>query len=498
MTDRRHGLSKSRLISHLQCPKRLWLQVFKPEVAEAGDGARRRMASGIQAGEVARDMFPGGHLVDEPDIAAALYTTRALLDAEIRIPIYEAALDCDGVLVFTDILVPEDGGWHLVEVKSSSTVKDYQKPDATVQTWVARQAGVNITRTSIACIHNKFVYPGGGDYRGLFYLTDISAVVNGRLAEVGEWVRDSRATLAGSEPDIQVGDQCFTPFDCPFHEYCRPPEAKRPEHPLSDLPNARKLVAALLEQGYEDLREVPVELLTNGIHQRIQQAAISGEAFVSDTVQGVLAAWAYPRYYLDFETIQFTVPIWAGTSPFQQIPFQWSCHIESALGVLEHREFLAQGAGDPRREFAETLADLLADLVNNNGTIIAYNAGFERSRISELARQFPEFALVLTAATSHVVDLLPVARQHFYHPDMHGSWSIKYVLPAIAPELSYKGMVVADGMMAQLAFAELIADLTPDQQAQTRQALLDYCAQDTYAMVKIAHFFAGDGIDKTD
>lgn len=492
MTDRRHGLSKSRILSHVQCPKRLWLQVFKPDVGAAQGGSRWRMASGQRAGEVARGLFPGGHLVDEADTAAALNITRTLLAAETRMPIYEAALEYDGVLVYADILLPEDGGWHLVEVKSSTSIKDYQKPDATVQAWVAQRAGVHITRTSIACIDTKFVYPGDGNYQGLFYFTDITALATELGAQVGAWVDACRATLAGGEPAIVVGDQCFTPFDCPFYGYCAPPAEQLPEHPLSDLPNARKLVAALTEQGYEDLRQVPAELLTNGTHLRIHQAAISGEPYLSETVHQVVGAWAYPRFYLDFETIQFTVPIWAGTKPYQQIPFQWSCHVETAPGVLEHREFLAEGDADPRRGFAGALVALLASFDYRSGSIIAYNAGFERSRISELAREFPEFAGVLNAAIARVVDLLPVARQHFYHPEMHGSWSIKYVLPAIAPELSYKGMAVADGMMAQEAFGELLAgQLPPDQHEQKRQALRDYCEQDTYAMVKIAHFFEG-------
>ena len=146
-----------------------------------------------------------------------------------------------------------------------------------------------------------------------------------------------------------------------------------------------------------------------------------------------MAGLSYPRYYLDFETITFTAPIWVGTRPYQQIPFQWSCHVESHTGKLKHHEWLADGQQDPRRAFVESLIETIGP----RGTSLAYNASFERKRLEELASAFPEYEATLLSLMERIVDLLGIARDYYYHPDMRGSWSIKAVLPTIAPELDY-------------------------------------------------------------
>jgi len=484
MSLRPPGLSKSRIISHQQCPKRLWLQVNKKEEAEKNQNAAQMMATGTYVGEIAHRMFPNGVVVDPSNIPAALEDTKQLL-AE-KLPIFEAALQFDGVLVFVDILVPEADGFHLIEVKSSTRVKEYHIADTAIQTWVAQQSGIHITRSSVACIDNTFVYSGGGDYEGLFYLTDLTEDIAPLTGEVSCWLTVARTTLQGDEPEISIGEQCSKPFSCPFVSYCSPPYEEQPKYPVSDLPNARKLTAELLDQGYDDLSIVPRELLVSDIHKRIHQAVVSGKTYVSNEVADAVSVIKYPRYYLDFETIQHAVPIWIGTKPYQQVPFQWSCHIEFAPGELTHREFLATGHDDPRYEFSRNLLSALG----KNGAIVAYNAGFEKKVLRDLAGYLPEFAAELLIAEEMTVDLLPITRAHYYHPAMHGSWSIKYVLPTIAPELAYDEMDVADGIMAQKAFKELMENVLSDQEIEDkRQALLRYCQQDTYAMVKIVHYF---------
>ena len=484
MSLRPPGLSKSRIVSHQQCPKRLWLQVNKKEEAEENQNADQRMAAGIHAGEIAQRMFPDGVVVDPSNIPKALEDTKQLLVE--RVPIFEAVLQFDGVLVFVDMLVPEGDRFHLIEVKSSTKVKKYQIADTAVQTWVAQQSGISISRSSVACIDNAFVYPGDQNYGGLFYLTDVSDNIAPLMGKVSGWVTDARTTLKGDEPSVVIGEHCKKPFPCPFVSYCSPLDQVKPEYPVSDLPNSRKLTAELLEKGHEDLLTVPGELLVSDIHKRIHTSVVSGEAYISAEVSDVVSAIEYPRYYLDFETIQHAVPIWAGTKPYQQVPFQWSCHIESAPGELIHREFLADGHDDPRHEFSRGLLDVLG----KNGVIVAYNAGFEKSVLRNLADYLPEFANDLRRSAEMTVDLLPITRAHYYHPDMHGSWSIKYVLPTIAPELAYDGMDVADGVMAQNVFKELMeGELSGQEIEAKRQALLSYCQKDTYAMVKIAHFF---------
>ena len=187
--------------------------------------------------------------------------------------------------------------------------------------------------------------------------------------------------------------------------------------------------------------------------------------------------------------MQFVVPIWAGTRPYAQVPFQWSCHVEEEASVISHREFLADGTGDPRREFAETLVEVLG----NAGPIFVYSP-FECTCMRELANNFPDQALALNAAIGRVVDLLPIARNHYCHPEMRGSWSIKAVLPTIAPDLAYDNLAVSDGGIAQVAFGEILQpETTPERRAELREGLLRYCERDTVAMVRVARHFQGGG-----
>jgi hypothetical protein len=180
------------------------------------------------------------------------------------------------------------------------------------------------------------------------------------------------------------------------------------------------------------------------------------------------------------------VPIWAGTRPYQQVPFQWSCHIEADDGVLSHEMFLDLTGNDPSRSFAESLLKALG----RSGPIVVYNQAFEKRIIKELAERFDDLAPKLTKLLDRVVDLLPLANAHFYAPSMQGSWSIKSVLPAINPALSYAGLVdVAEGGAAQDAYSEAISTATDlTRKAQLRAALEAYCARDTEAMIVVLHF----------
>ena len=480
------GLSKSRLIAWRQCPKRLWLQINQPELAVWASAQSARIESGNHAGEVARSLWQGGVLIDSDDLSEALDDTRTALATGK--PIFEATFEHEGALIRADLLLPETGGYRLAEVKSSTKVKPYHLADAAIQAWITRQAGITLKRVEIAHIDNSFIYPGAGDYRGLFKHEDVTADIASLEAQVPEWIAGARATLAGSQPDCAPGAHCHDPFDCPFLDHCCLPEANPPQFPVELLPYGGDLPARLRAEGYADLRDVPREKLSNPKHLRVWQVTRSGQPELLPEAALTLAALAFPRYYLDFETYQFVVPEWPGTRPYAQQTFQWSCHIEAADHSLSHAAFLADGTGDPRREFAESMLVALG----STGPVIVYNAGFERGRIQELARDFPDLAPALDAVIDRIFDLLPLARANYYHPDMQGSWSIKAVLPTIAPDLAYDGLEVADGGMAQEAFAEIMnPDTTLGRYHQLRSALLQYCERDTLAMVRIAHHFEG-------
>jgi hypothetical protein len=266
---------------------------------------------------------------------------------------------------------------------------------------------------------------------------------------------------------------------------------KSPEYPLDVLYcMSAKMKEELRSRGYEDARKVPLDYL-NETQRWIQRASKSGKySLDTNAARKEMAALPYPRYYLDFETITLAVPRWAGTRPYTtQVPFQWSCHIEHVPGQLCHEMFLDVTGNDPRRAFAESLIQILG----NKGAVVVYNQAFEKLRITELATLFPDLAHALNRINERVVDLLPIARRNYYHPDMMGSWSIKAVLPTVAPDLGYTNLVVGNGGDAQAAYRGIIHPETSEGRAQElTEGLREYCRLDTLAMARLAWFFEGN------
>lgn len=486
------GLSKSRILMHLQCPKRLWLAVHRPELAQEDDTVNIRLAAGHAVGEIARRLHPEGILIDTLEAKEALARTASLLARKRRPIVFEAAFALGEVLVRPDLLLPVRGGYRLVEVKSATKVKEYHLADAAIQSFVARKTGLPVKRVEIAHIDKNFVYPGKERYQGLLDHVDVTKEVTSLEKDVPGWRRAALETLACPEPTITPGDRCSTPFPCPFADYCVP-DTDEDGYPPEILPNAKgkAMAAALRSKGCHDLRKAPKAMIEGPMYQRIWRVTKSGKPELDPEVSDKLQSLPYPRYYLDFETIDFAVPIWTGTRPYRQIPFQWSCHVERKNGAIGHQAFLSTGQSDPRRDFAESLLKALAA----RGSVFVYNAPFEAARLKELAEEFPDLAQGLDAIRRRIIDLLPLARKHYYHRDMFGSWSLKRVLPTIAPELAYDDLDVADGGMAQEAFLEMIHPETkPARKKKLREALLAYCQRDTLGLVALARFFSGNNL----
>jgi hypothetical protein len=491
------NLSKSKILAYRQCPKRLWLEIHKPELRD--DSASEVVfAIGNQVGEVARQVFDphgNGAFIDINVLghAEAISQSTALL-AEGSGPLFEAGLTASGALAYADIMLPDrsDGTlrWRMIEVKSSASVKDYHRDDVAVQSFIAAEAGVPLASISVAHINNAFTYYGGGRYEGLFEVVDLTEETVDRHEEVRQWL-----TLAHEianqpeEPAIETGDHCHKPFTCGFCDYCNRDKVW-PDFPLGSLPRLHpNRRAAIQEVGVDDLREAPDDLL-NDIQQRVKECSVTGVPYFNAAgAAAELAAYGDPGYFLDFETILFAVPRWEGTRPYQQLPFQFSLHIVHDDGSMEHQGFLDLSGADP----SQACAVELIRLCGNKGPVFAYNAGFESRVIRELAVRFPELASRLSAIAARLVDLWPIARRHYYHPSQHGSWSIKAVLPALCPDLSYDDLDgVQDGNMAQTAYQEAIAlETTSERKEQIHQQLHEYCKLDTLAMVRIWQAFKG-------
>lgn len=480
---RSHGLSKSRILAGIQCPKQLYLKTYHPELAEEPAGLQALFETGHRVGELVRAMYPRGTLIGhDSDLNAALEQTATLLAAPDNGVLFEATVQHEGVLVRTDVLEKGSDGVRVVEVKSSTGVKDHHVHDCAIQTWVLEKAGVPVECIALAHIHNTFVYEGNGNYQGLLTHVDMTGEVRPLQEQVDTWVKEFKEVLAGPPPDIKVGPHCRKPYDCVFLTYCRSGQS---EYHVSTLPNGGRVVQELLNEGIEDIRDIPEGRLKNHAQERVRRITVAGEAELGDGAAACLRGLPYPHYYLDFETIGPAIPIWAGTRPYQSLPFQWSCHIEQADGELDHAEFLDRSGGPPMRLLAESLLATLG----KGGTIFTYT-GFEKGVIASLADMFPDLAPALQAVIERLVDLHKITKEHYYHPDMRGSWSLKAVLPTVAPDLRYEVLdEVQDGSAASLAYLELIDPETDKaRRDQLVDALLEYCNLDTLALVRLARF----------
>jgi len=482
--SQRH-LSKSKILSGLQCPKRLYLEVHQPELLEESPEPTIQFSYGYRVGKVARDLFPGGILIPYDDgLSSAVKHTEKIIEQHANATVFEATFNHRNVLIRADIFIQKNNTRRLIEVKASTEVKDYHLNDCAVQAWVIEGAGYPLNRVELAHVDTSFVYKGGGNYNGLLQYENITNDVNKLKEDVPKWVKQFQSVLSGDLPTIEVGEHCKDPYECPLMAHCSP---EGPDYPVGILPYGGNVAAQLLSEGIEDVRDIPEGRLTNERHQRVRRVTVSGIPELDQELVGYVKNQSYPRYYLDFETFGSPVPIWIGTRPYQvHLPFQWSCHIEKKPGVFEHSEYLDLSGNNPMRELAVELIDTLGD----RGPIFVYSH-FEKSVFNRLGEFHPDLIPELERIIERLVDLLPLTRQHYYHPDMMGSWSIKAVLPTVAPDLNYNDLEgVHDGMEAQLAYFEAVqTDLSSIQRKLIERQMLEYCKLDTLAMVKMVDFF---------
>jgi hypothetical protein len=383
-----------------------------------------------------------------------------------------------------------------VEVKSS-TASTFDKGgskaeslvfDCAIQTWTMRQAGFQPRNVSLALIDSQYVYPGNGDYRGLFQERDVTTSAKALGDTVAQSIESARKTLQSKKvPDIAPGPQCSSPHPCPFTDHCNAGGAEYPVELLQARKRKKTIVEALLARGVTDVRKVRRQELEDPIDLRIWQAIREQRGVLEKPAGDWARQQSYPRYYMDFETVQFAVPVWSQTRPYEQLPFQWSVHIERQDGSLEHREFLGDGKVAPMRSFAESL---LKTLGRGKHPILTYNMAFEKSVLQGLAHRFPDLAAGIQRVTKRLQDLLPIMRQHYYHPDMNGSWSIKAVLPTVAPDLDYQKLdgVQSGGDAQQTYLAYVFGGLPDKQRSVLRSQLIDYCKLDTLALVRLMQY----------
>ena len=483
-------ISKSQYIKGLQCQKALWIYRHRPDLAAPVTEAQQRLFdSGHAVERLAWECFPGGVEVTDPyyEIDKAVASTLAMIDQGTT-TIYEAtACSPSGAYCRIDILhkKPQEEKWDLIEIKQSTGVKDYHVDDMAFQRHVFENAGYPIGDSFLMHLNKDYVRRGPLEYDKLFVLENGNARVAAKLSELPlQLALLKKMIRTSTEPDRAVGPHCASPFACEFIHYC-----------WQDIPetHVRRFftcsnLEALLGREIHDIVDVPPDLAGPKRQQILLDTHKTGKPHIDPSgIHAFLKTLQYPLYFLDYETIFPAVPLFDESSPYQQIPFQFSLHVQDAPGgSVQHIEYLHTAPTDPRPGFAAALVAACGE----NGSVVVYNQGFE-SRINRgLGALLPEYKKAFDQINARMVDLLaPFRSRTVYHPAMNGSASLKAVLPALVPELGYDGLAIADGTTASNMYLHCISEMCPEpEKMQIFADLRKYCAMDTWAEVKLVEF----------
>ncbi len=478
-------LTQSRFLAGLQCPLRLWYQVHNPELAGEIPPSRQALIDlGRQVGKMAARLYPPGSSIGEgsPRSQEAAQSTMALMPGPNGHTVFEGAFVHDGLMVRVDILEKlGDGKWNLIEVKSSSSLKEEYLPDVAVQYYVLKGLGVNLNAAGILNLNDQYVYDGRRlDLKELFKFSDLTKDVIGWQREIEPHLRKCKEILgAVTPPKVSPSRHCEKPYRCEFWNHCT---RSKPEFWITELYGITdKKLQELVSIGIEDIRRIPADYPLTALQARIRASIIAQEDFHTPGLAHELKLVDYPIHFLDFETIAPAIPRYPQTKPFQSLPFQWSDHILYENGKIEHRQHLGLNDQDPREEFTRTLLEAIGD----KGSIFTYG-GHEKQIINQLAEHLARYQSKLIALADRFRDLEAAIRKNYYHPGFHGSFSLKAVLPALVPPMGYDHLAIREGSLASLEYLRMLEPATlAEERERIRNNLLAYCAHDTLGMVKI-------------
>ena len=449
----------------------------KDRIPEPDSMAQHLFREGDKVGEFAKKLYPYGINISFGDFKNNLEKSKELLKE--KKPLFEAGFIFQNCFARADILVPIGDKWDLIEVKSSSHVKDTHLHDVSFQKHVYEGAGLKIRNCYLMHMNRNYVRKGGIEVKELFNLEDITERVN----KFGEGINE-RITLmlelinAEKDPKKDIGIHCKTPYICPLTKICW---NHLPESHVFTLYRGGPKFVELYQSGVHAIKDIPDEFrLTN--KQDIQKKCeLSGKEYVSkEHLKHFLSGLNYPLYHLDFETFNTAIPMFDGLSPHQQVPFQYSLHVVKSEGSEpEHYGYLYNGSGDPRKEFFDSLKENLGD----TGDIVVYSAPFEKNILKKLGAYFGKGSWV-ESVNSRIVDLLvPFRNFYYYNPLQKGSASIKKVLPALVGK-DYFGLGIQDGAEANTEFMRVTYSESEDKE-KVYSDLIEYCKLDTLAMTWI-------------
>jgi len=490
------NLSKSRYCKGIRCPKILWLDAHKSEVRDESVLDMKILETGNRVGDLAMGYYgPYSEVPYNDDKSVMIAETKRLLEANTGI-ICEGSFSFNGNFCSVDILRVCGGEIEITEVKSSTEVKPIYYDDVAYQYYVLSSCGLSVKKTFIMHINNGYVRQGNIDLIGLFTAHDCTDKIRAMREDVAANIECfKKSAEEENEPNTGIGTHCIDPYECEYRTYCWKRIPKNSVFDISGRALRWDKKFAFYNRGivsYEQLLESGEDLNAAARLQAETYVYKNPPVINREAIRAFLGTLSWPLYFLDFETLQEAIPPFDGLRPFMQVPFQYSLHIQETPGaILKHKEFLADTGTDP----CEKIAKRLCGDIPQNVCVLAYNMGFEKGRIKELA-DWLEGAGVSNGLVGHLMnihdnikDLMePFQARDYYCLELDGSYSIKKVLPALCPddpELDYHKLdLVHNGGEAQTAYAEL-AGKSQEEQERIRAALLAYCRLDTLAMVKI-------------
>lgn len=464
-------LSKSKYLLGLQCPKLLWLSVHQPELIPEPDRKLQfRFDQGHEVGQLAKKLYPNGIDIPDEDFEANLKQTKELIKE--KKPLFEPAFKISELYSRADILVPIQDEWDLVEVKSSTEVKEVNIHDVSFQKYCYELANLKIRKCFIAVINNEYVKHGEIDPKHFFKIVDVTTEVEDISEGMGDRIVEMKKLLKQTKyKEVSIGAKCSDPYDCQLRDICW---KDIPKNSVFDLYRGNKLAEELYSKGIVKIEEIPNNIKLSDKQQIQKENRIN---IHKEAIKHFLATIQEPIYYLDFETFQTSIPLYDGTKPYQHIPFQFSLHIQDK----KHEYFLAGGKQDPRQDFLKALKNVIGD----KGSIVAYNQSFEANILKQLQKAYPKEKWI-TNVLDRLVDLLtPFRNFSYYNPEQQGSASIKAVLPALIGK-GYEDLDIKEGGDASLAFLDITFEkLSKEEKQILRTNLEKYCERDTEAMVWI-------------
>jgi hypothetical protein len=478
-------LSKSSFIKGLQCHKQLYLYKNHPELMDKIDAGQQAIFdTGHNVGELATQLFPGGKMIPHQEIGfpQQLALTKVWIDSGVT-TIYEAAFAAGGVFARVDILHLGKDGWELYEVKSSTKVHEVYKNDIAVQYHTLTKAGLNIHKARLITLDSHYRRQGDLEVAKLFAIHDLTETVRERQPFVAYSIKEMETILAAeTEPNVEIGPHCSSPHRCSFFKTCHKGIPKNSVFNLADIHT--KKAYALYHSGFVTYEQIPLAEVNRNQQLQIRCYLDQTNHIEPNKIRAFTDKLRYPLCFIDFETTYLVaIPIFNGTGPYQQTPFQYSMHLQrEAGGALEHVEFIA----DPKEDPPEVFLESLRAHIPKGACLIAYNMKFEKGRLTELARLFPGYAADIAVWQHNMLDLMELfQKRDIYYWQQNGSYSIKHVLPALIPEMGYDGLTIANGGDAAAAYLRMRASSDSEEIALLREQLLAYCKLDTLAMVRL-------------